>query len=235
MTTLEIILLSICVALAIVFIVARTLKGGLCAFLLKTVASFGFVASAILGIVTSCHFCNTTKIALGLIAIGLLLGMIGDMVLDLKVVYPDNDKYYLNAGMSSFFLGHGCYIAAFSMLSGLDSFLTPILIAVGVAIVLTVLTIAPAKKIGLDFGKFKFQATTYSLILTFAMAYSLVLAIMGAGLWLTFVGLALFFFSDIVLSFQYFGGKIANKPMIAINHALYYAAQIILLAVLFVL
>lgn len=235
MTTLEIILLCVCATLAIVFIVARTLKGGLGAFILKTVASFGFVTSGILGIVTSCHLCSTTKLALGLIVIGLLLGMIGDMVLDLKVVYPDSDKYYLNTGMTSFFLGHACYVVAFSMLSGLDTLLVPVLIALGVAIVLTTLTIAPAKKIGLNFGKYLIQATTYSLILTFAMAYSLILAINGAGLWLTFIGLALFFLSDIVLSFQYFGGKIANKPMIAINHALYYAAQIILVAVLFVI
>ena len=65
MTTLEIILLCVCATLAIVFIVARTLKGGLGAFILKTVASFGFVTSGILGIVTSCHLCSTTKLALG--------------------------------------------------------------------------------------------------------------------------------------------------------------------------
>jgi uncharacterized protein with PQ loop repeat len=58
---------------------------------------------------------------------------------------------------------------------------------------------------------------------------------MGVNFWVAFVGLVLFFLSDIVLSFQYFGGKISNKPLIAINHILYYSAQIILLAVLFVL
>ena len=161
--------------------------------------------------------------------------MIGDMVLDLKVIYPDSDKYYLNTGMTAFFLGHGCYITAISLLSSLDSLLKPIFIALAVAIALTVFITLSSKSMGLNFGKFTIQTIGYTLILTFAMAYSFVLAIMGGGLWLTFVGLALFFLSDIVLSFQYFGGKIANKPLIAINHALYYSAQIILLAVLFVL
>ena len=88
---------------------------------------------------------------------------------------------------------------------------------------------------GLNFGSYLIQTIVYSFILTFAGAYALILAIMGVNMWLAFIGLVLFFLSDIVLSFQYFGGKISSKPLIAINHALYYSAQIILLAVLFVI
>jgi hypothetical protein len=58
---------------------------------------------------------------------------------------------------------------------------------------------------------------------------------MGGGLWLAFAGMVLFFLSDVVLSFQYFGGKIDDKKLIVVNHALYYAAQIILVAVLFLI
>jgi len=235
LTTLQIILLCLCVILAVVFIIARTLKGGALALILKTLASFGFVASGIIGIVTSTHIDSTVKLAMGLIVIGLLLGMIGDIVLDLKVIY-DNDKWYLNTGMASFFLGHVCYIVAFTLLTNLDSLLLPILVSAGASVVLSAGTLISGKKMmGLDFGKYLYQTLAYTLILNFAMVYTLVLAIMGGGMWITFVGLALFLLSDIVLSFQYFGGKIANKPFIAINHALYYAAQIVLLAVLFLI
>ena len=95
MSILEIILLCVCVTLAVLFIVARVKWGGHLGLITKTIASFGFVSSAIIGLVIS----DATEIAkwsVGLIAIGLLCGMVGDIVLDLKVIYPNSDKYYLN-------------------------------------------------------------------------------------------------------------------------------------------
>jgi hypothetical protein len=233
MSTLEIILTSICVLLAIVFIVVRVCKGGMIGLLMKTLASFGFVASAIIGMVVS-DATGTTKWVIGLIALGLLCGMVGDIVLDLKVIYPNNDKFYLNSGMLSFFVGHIFYIVAFSLFANIqdETIWLPLVISAGCALVLTMGITLSSKKMGLDFGKFLIQTISYTFILTFAMSYTLVLSILGCNLWLAFVGMVLFFLSDVVLSFQYFGGKIADKKLIAINHALYYAAQIILVVVL---
>lgn len=233
MTTLQIILLSVCSLLAIVFIVARTLKGGLLGLVLKIVASFGFVGSAIIGIGTAPVL--TDKWPLILITLGFLCGMIGDIVLDLKVIY-DNDKWYLNTGMSAFFVGHVFYIIAFSLLAGDTNLLLPLIISAGISIVLSIGTlIGGTKMMKLDFGKFVVPTAGYTFILNMALVYSLYLAIIGAGMWLIFIGLALFLLSDLVLSMQYFGGKIASKPLIAINHTLYYAAQIVLVASLFLI
>lgn len=241
MSALQIVLICLCGLLAILFIIARVLKGGMLGLLMKTLASFGFVSSGIIGIIVS-DLSGTYKWVLGLIVIGLLLGMIGDIVLDLKIIYPDNDKYYLNAGMLSFFLGHICYITAFSILANPVERFSPsltlvqaLLISAGAAILLSAGTLLSSKKMGLNFGNFFFQTTAYTFILNFSMVYALVLSIMGAGLWLAFVGLVLFLLSDIVLSFQYFGGKLTSKQLVVINHALYYAAQIILVATLFTL
>lgn len=232
MTALEISLIAVCSVLAIIFIVVRTLKGGHLAFALKTLASLGFVVSGIIAL----GLTKANAWACILLVIGLLLGMVGDMVLDLKVIYPDSDRTYLNMGMTSFFLGHGCYIGAFTILAGNTNLLMPLLVAGGASIVLTLMTTIGGKKMmGLDFGKFIVQAAGYSILLNFALVYAIVLAIVGGGLWLTAIGLFLFLASDVVLSTQYFGGKIANKPLIAINHTLYYAAQIVLLAVLFII
>lgn len=235
MTTLEISLLITCIVLALVFIVVRTLKTGLLAFLLKTLASFGFVASSIVALSLSSQEA-TIKLVMGLIAIGLLLGMIGDMILDLKVIYDNNDHYYLNAGMLSFALGHIAYFSAFTIWAqylGI-TVLSPILITAGIAVVLTIGIMLSSKVLKLDFGKALWQTIVYTFILSFMTIYTLILAIQG-GSWLVFVGLLLFFLSDIVLSQQYFGGKIKSKPLIAINHLLYYSAQIILLAFVFVI
>ena len=235
METLQIVLLCICSVLAILFTIVRTKWGGHAALLLKILASFGFVASAFIGIATMEVF-SEIRLIMGLVGIGLLLGMIGDIVLDLKVIY-DNDKVYLNSGMLSFGLGHVAYFSAFSLLALEHSvdLLMPILVSVGVAIVLTIGITLSSKKMNLNFGNFLWQTVAYTFILTFMSAYSLVLFIMGGANLIVFIGMLLFFLSDIVLSFQYFGGKIASKPHIAINHILYYAAQIILLASIFVL
>ena len=245
MNALEIILLVLCVALATLFIIVRVKWGGLKGLITKTVASFGFVTSAILGLVMS-DATELSKWAVGLIAVGLLCGMVGDIILDLKVVYPNNDNYYLNTGMGSFFLGHIFYIIAFSLLidgnisdynSTVQMFgcTVPLLITIGVSAVLTLAITLSSKMMGLKFGKFLWQTVGYTFILSCSMVYTLVLSIMGGGLWLAFVGMVLFFLSDVVLSFQYFGGKLEDKKLIAVNHALYYAAQIVLVAVLFLI
>lgn len=245
MNALEIILLVLCVALATLFIIVRVKWGGLKGLITKTVASFGFVTSAILGLVMS-DATELSKWAVGLIAVGLLCGMVGDIILDLKVVYPNNDNYYLNTGMGSFFLGHIFYIIAFSLLidgnisdynSTVQMFgcTVPLLITIGVSVVLTLAITLSSKMMGLKFGKFLWQTVGYTFILSCSMVYTLVLSIMGGGLWLAFVGMVLFFLSDVVLSFQYFGGKLEDKKLIAVNHALYYAAQIVLVAVLFLI
>lgn len=235
MNIIQIILLVVSSLLALVFIVARTLKGGYMAMLIKTLASFAFVASSIWGIVIS-DATGQTKLALGLISIGLVLGMIGDILLDFKVLI-DNDKYLLNGGMVSFGLGHLAYFAGFALIgvaNGVD-LLLPILISAGVSVLLTVGTLLSSKKMGLNFGNFLFQAGSYSFLLNFMLVFSLMLAINMGLVWVAFVGFALFLASDMVLSFQYFGGKIKNKPMIAINHLLYYSAQILILAQLFLM
>ena len=246
MSAIEIILLILSVALATMFIVVRVKMGGLMGLVTKTVASFGFVSSAIIGLVIT-DATELSKWAIGLIVIGLLCGMVGDIILDLKVIYPDKDHYYLNTGMTSFFVGHIFYIVAFSLLVGanIDKYgdniqmfgcTIPLLITVAASAVLTVLiTVSSTKMMGLNFGKFKWQTIGYTFILCSSMIYTLVLSIMGGGMWLAFVGMLLFFLSDVVLSFQYFGGKIADKKMIVINHGLYYAAQIVIVAVLFLI
>lgn len=245
MSILEIILLAMCLVLATIFIVVRVKVGGLAGLVTKTIASFGFVSSAMIGIVIS-DATGLSKWAIGLLAVGLLCGMVGDIILDLKVIYPNSDNYYLNTGMGSFFVGHIFYMVAFSLLvyhniDDANNLITlygitvPMLITIVSAVILTLGINLSSKNMGLQFGKFKWQTIGYTFILSCSMVYTLVLAIMGVELWIAFVGMVLFFLSDVVLSFQYFGGKIANKPLIAINHGLYYLAQIVLVAVLFLI
>lgn len=235
METFAWILISVCAVLAIIFTIVRAKFGGEIALLLKTLASFALVASAFVGIALL-DLNSDQKLIASLIGIGLLLGMIGDILLDLKVIY-DNDKIYLNSGMLSFGLGHLCYFSAFSLLANSNNtdLMMPILVSIGASIVLTVVIMIASKGMKLDFGKYLIQTISYSFILSFMMIYSLILAITGGVGWIVFIGMLLFFLSDVVLSQQYFGGKLQNKLLIVVNHILYYSAQILILASLFLL
>lgn len=232
MDTISWIMLGLAVASALVFIVFRTWKGGLYAMLLKTLASLCFVSMGVVGLATSTL---DNKVPLALIVIGLLFGMVGDVLLDLKVLY-DNDKVYLNFGMLSFGLGHMAYFSAFTLFAyeTETSLWLPVLVSIGVALAVTVVILIGGKKLmKLDFGDYLWQTVAYTIILAFMVEYSLILAILDAGMWMVFVAFALFFLSDAVLSNQYFGGKLHSRPYIAINHTLYYSAQILLALAIF--
>lgn len=236
MSILQIVLIVVSSLLAVAFIALRATKGGIVALLAKTLASFGFVTSGVIGIIEN-GYGSDLRWVLGLLVIGLVLGMLGDIILDLKVIYKD-DVHYLNSGMLCFGLGHIAYFSAFTLYAvGMSvELMLPLLIAGGSALILTIFITLSSKKMGLQFGKFMWQTVAYTFILSFMSIYTLVLAILSGGtMWLAFVGLLLFFASDIVLSFQYFGGKIDSKLLIVVNHTLYYAAQIVLVATLFML
>lgn len=218
--------------MAVLFIVIRAWKGGLVSMLLKALASLGFVAMGVIGLAVS-ELEN--KIPLGLIVLGLVLGMIGDILLDLKVIY-DNDKIYLNAGMLSFGLGHLAYFSALTLLAyeTEKTLWLPVLVSIGVALAVTAVILIGGKKLmKLDFGEYLTQTITYTILLSFMVEYSLILAILEACPWIVFIAMALFFLSDVVLSTQYFGGKLHDKLYIVINHVLYYSAQILIALFIF--
>ncbi len=227
---------GVCVLLAIGFILVRTIKGGHLGLMLKILASLGFVISGVMGLCYT-EAVGPGKLSIALIVAGMTLGMVGDILLDLKVIY-DCDAWYLNTGMLAFGLGHICYFVALTLFAiGEDSaILVPMLVALGVSIALTIaITISSKSMLHLDYGKYNVQTIAYTFVLSYMVIYSLLLSLYLWYFWIAFAGLVLFFASDIVLSFQYFGGKIESKPMIAINHGLYYLAQIVLLAFIFII
>lgn len=226
---LSISLLSICLVLAIVFITVRIIHGGVAGVLTKTLASVAFVCSAIIATAVL-----NGGLAYGLISIGLVFGLIGDILLDLKVIYPEHNNAYLNSGMVAFAIGHLCYATALSLFASPESTLwLCIVISLGVALILAPIIMLASKGMKLEFGKFFFQSLAYAFILVFMVAYSIALSINLPKMYIVAVGLILFLASDLILSLQYFGNKQENKMLIIINHALYYLAQISMVAFLF--
>lgn len=216
---------ALALVLTIVFIVVRVKWGGLIGVYTKTLASVGFLTLGLFGIYT-----NGATLPSIFIVLGLLFGLIGDIVLDLKIVYKQDNDHHLNAGMISFLLGHIMYFIALTIIF-VNQFASKLwiglLIAAIIALVFTVCIMLLAKPLlKLEFGKFKTLTAIYTFALVFMTAYAFVGGAFNSQLMIFAVGLLLFLLSDLVLSNQYFGTKANDKLFTIINHALYYLAQI---------
>lgn len=203
----------------------RASKATVYSLVLKTTASICFILCGVFAIKTV----GSTSINL-LILVGLVMGLIGDIILDLKIMYPEQSNQYFIVGTTSFAIGHFFYFLSAVLYNSEvlpTHLLWNILASLGVAIILTLVVMLSSKKMGMNFGKMLYIVIFYSLVLTFMVAFTVSIAIFNPIYWIFACGMILFLLSDLVLSMQYFGGK-DQKVWIWINHILYYLAQVFL-------
>ena len=226
--------------LAIIFMAIRvtigtkSAQGGVIAMFVKAIASLGFIA---VGVTAIYNGVSNIQAAIFVIA-GLIFGLIGDMVLDLKVVYlkTPEEGVYLTGGMVSFAIGHVMYLVAMCLFFGNKVSLSLIGICVAVAAIVALgLVLGGEKFMGFRFENFTIHSIVYAFFLLFMSAFSIGLCIMikTSKPVLFTVGMVLFLLSDLVLTSMYFGGRPKDKTLCIINHALYYAAQICIAAYIF--
>lgn len=212
------------------FLVTRCTIGGVPTLFTKTMASLGFVFAGIIALI----YTKFEKYYAFLL-IGLIFGMIGDILLDLKREYKQDKDVYLNYGMLVFGMGHIMYFMALGNYYGFDGpFIGKTFIALGVGLAVSAgIVFGAARLLKLNFGNFKWQSFAYSVVLVFVAVLSLLLSVSHSAMWLMTIGLLAFFASDLVLSTQYFGDKEENKILIIINHVLYYGAQVLIVGQMF--
>ncbi|HAE88765.1 MAG TPA: hypothetical protein DCG79_02720 [Clostridiales bacterium] len=215
------------------FLLFRTKEGGMLPASLKTVTSFLFVATAIAGAVNNyiaTGVANVSKLTFtGLVILGLVSGLVGDLTLDLKVTYQTTNirhsDIYTFFGMAAFGIGHILYIAAVGVYFGFSAW--TILIAVGATAAIFAISLFLLK---MKFGKFLIPSVCYALLLTLFLACTVaggIIAGFTLPVILLVVGAALFLLSDLVLSMIYFDGN-DSRVLIVVNHVLYYAAQFLI-------
>ncbi len=231
-----IIFLILCFLTVSLFLFTRIKKGGVEGVATKALASLSFILLAVFLTATKTGLNLFNSYAVSCIIAGLACGLIGDILLDLKVIYPFHQDKYLKYGMTSFGLGHLFYISSLILFAQnkinlfADHWLSLIII-VAITLILTVIIYFSSKKI----LKFKFEGfakivNVYTFILLLATALSIYLSFILTGLpmYVLAVGFVLFLMSDLILSMQYFGGKQEDKSLIFFNHLLYYLAQIVI-------
>ena len=151
--------LGLGLAFLIAFLVKAKDKRSVAGVFLKNATSIFFILTAVVGL-----FMNPTQYKYAILIIaGLVFGMLGDIYLDQKWVYPDDMKQYLYAGFISFGIGHFFYIPAIIMASGLPSkfwFIPPI-----VGIVVGGGNLILEKPMKQKFGEYKAIVTIYGFVL----------------------------------------------------------------------
>lgn len=169
----------------------------------------------------------------GLIVAGLTCGILGDIWLDMKFMYKNDEKFLTNAGFVSFAFGHFFYIAA--IIAGTASSFKAIslLPSLAVAVIAGCAVYFGEKLMKLKYGEYKIISTLYGALLFFTTVFALFSAVFAGvknntHLIVFFVGGILFVISDLILSGTYFSeGK--NRPVdIVTNHITYYLAQFVI-------
>lgn len=230
--------LTLCILSTCVFVYFRTKNGGLSGLFSKIVASFLFITLAVASFMTKTALTPFVSCALGLLVLGLVCGLIGDILLDLKVIYPFHENAYLYAGMTSFSIGHLLFISSILTFAAstinLSKTLIWICVLATISIILTtIIYFVSTRVMKLKFNKFAPFVNFYAFLLIFTLLLSIYLAIIGVSVIILAVGFFFFLVSDLILSLQYFGGKQSDKTLIALNHILYYVAQILIASFVF--
>ena len=246
------IFVSLGIIFLILFLIKRDKHGSILACMIKTLTSMMFIITALLAM----HNKNKFEIQYILIVIGLIFGMIGDILLDLKVYFKSlninynvdikNHDYLMYFGMASFGIGHILYIISAYLLSNNLWFYLIISLIIGLFLISLIMIIS-IKLLKMNYNKFLIPSICYGFLLSSFVMFSIFKIInnYSIGNLLLLLGSILFILSDLVLSMTYFSKEedyqkegILNPEsrfMISINHILYFGAQfLIALCILFI-
>lgn len=163
-----------------------------------------------------------------LICIGLCFGALGDILLNLRFVFPKIGQKIFLAGVAAFLTGHILYLAALIPLSRnlLPCLILGVLVAAGLLTwIFKTLTVKLAFKI---FGILYIGA----IVLMTAVAAGNVICDPTTAAWMHAIGAVLFTLSDIVLIFNTFGPE-QKFSMRITNLSLYYLGQLFIAFSLF--
>ena len=212
-------LVPICLALAAVFIFVEKLKHYLVADVIKGVASAFFVLLGFLGTLSG----NAPEVA-RLILLGLVLGAVADVLLNLRYVYEGSKaQLAFLAGVLVFLAGHLAYLGAVVPFCPALPFVLVVGVILTAVLMYWIFGRIEAKMVFKVFGVFYVGA-----IVMLNCVAGCVLAASPCFRWFVFLaGTLLFLASDVILIINNFGPK-ASFTMRVSNLMLYYVGQLLI-------
>lgn len=212
---------AICVGL---FLFEKVKKYSVKATLIKATASFFFIALA------AFSFYKNHEEPFGVFVIcGLAMGLLGDIWLDFKYVFKEQERIFTYAGFISFAIGHLFYISGIIATLGYPMLWYGYLLPVVFGLLCGVLVLLLEKPLKYKYGEYKLICLIYAILLFTTFGTTLFLTVYhqfaNVSYNMLFAGAALFAISDLILCGTYFGeGK--ERPFdIISNGVTYYAAQ----------
>lgn len=210
----------------IAFMVMCNKKRSVLGVYIKNITSIFFILTAVTGAFNNTAYPDVWKFALPIV-VGEVFGLMGDIYLDQKWVYPQHNDQYLNMGFISFGIGHFFYMGAMYVHAKFE--VKDMLVPLAVGAVVTIVNLALEKPTKQKYGKFFAIVTVYCLVLGTMVGTSLWAAIKTKQIaYIVFnVGSLLFLLSDVILSPMYFAIKQdRNTPLnFVLNHTTYYVGQ----------
>lgn len=201
------------------------------AVLLKSVVSMLFIMVGVYGTWLSASKGNAVLLC-PFVVLGLVCGLLGDIWLDLKYVFPEKDEPFTYAGFCVFGVGHILYIIGMLLTYYPSGKPMTVFVPILLALVLSIGNAVLEKPMKLSYGKFKPVVIAYGVILFAMVLISGNLALyygwVKTPLNLIFIGGVSFAISDLILSGTYFGtGK--ERPIdLTLNYITYYTAQFLI-------
>lgn len=194
---------------------------------IKCVASLLFIATAI-----AASAQNNGHILSNFVIAGLIVGLLGDIFLDLKYVYPKDSKLYTYAGFIVFGIGHILFVTGLMLQFYGNGNMLYFLIPIAGSILFVIINLLLEKPMKHSFKGYKLIVSIYAFLLAMNPLTSLMLCIYlnwsSTTLIMLFIGGILFTISDLVLSGTYFG-KGHEKPIdFILNYLTYYGAQFVI-------
>ncbi len=163
-----------------------------------------------------------------LVFIGLILGAVGDVLLNLRFVFEKAGQKIFLLGIAAFLAGHILYLAALVPQSEnlwLCVIIGAVIAAAILAYIFKTMEVKTAFKV---FGIFYIGA----VVIMTAIAIGNLVAAPATATWLYAIGAVLFTVSDIVLIFNTFSGTTKFSLRIT-NLSLYYIGQLLIACSLF--
>ena len=211
------------VLVAVAYVRLKLRGASLYALALKALTTVLCIAMA----VCAAHMQTHVSAWAMVVVLALVCGLLGDVFLDLKLVYPQDGAWFTHAGFVSFGIGHvGYWLYFFSQYQWRMPMLAVWALVVALALWLV---LASEKPLGLDYGRFRPITAVYTVLLVGAWAQAGMLWWLDGGLILAVLALALLLFvvSDAILSQSYFGLRPEQPWMVVGNYLFYYGAQVL--------
>lgn len=219
-----IILLSISFLAVTYFCYEKVKAYSLKAVLIKTVCSLLFIALATYSIFkTGYHYFSPFAI------LALVVGMLGDIFLEMKYVFKEKDREFTYAGFIAFGLGHILYITGLFLEFYRQQNVLYTIMPFVFGLLMAVICLLIEKPFKLEYKSYKYIVFIYALSLFsdlgVTFSFFLMSSFQSTSLIMIFAGMALFALSDLVLNNTYFGEGHEKPIDLVSNTFMYYVAQ----------